>query len=190
MSDKIEPMTLDRMRDLIEAYGAEPDRWPSSERERALLFLETSKEAQDILAESKVLDTALDALPEPDMSQGIKSRVLDAFTPANPIAANENVGLVAAITQWHPQSNGSWLRAAAAAIVFGVLCGVGGAQIFAPPSTVIITQPALPEFEPLIQNEVAALTLNGELPAILADTGAQPEPTNEDTEEDSEIPLI
>jgi hypothetical protein len=194
MSDKIEPMTLDRLRELIEAYGANPERWPEQERGLAVVFIATSAEAQGLLEEAVALDRALDALPAPEPSQALRNGILNAFTPAKPVAANENDGLVATITRWRPRSHSAWHKAAAAAVMFGVLCGVGVSQVYTTTGTIVIAQQPFPQFiqpipEQPLQNGVAALTLDGEIPAILADTVLQPEATTDEASEDPEVPL-
>ena len=194
MSDKIEPMTLDRLRDLVDAYGAAPERWPDQERELTLVFIATSAEARGLIEEAKLLDAALDTLPTPEPSAVLRQSVRDAFTPPQPVAANENDGLVTTITQWRPRSNSSWHKAAAAAVMFGVLCGVGVSQVIAPASTIVIAQQPIPGFnQPItelpLQSDVAALSLDVEFPAIQTDTTLQADATNDETEEDSEVPL-
>ena len=194
MSDSIEPMTLDRLRDLIEAYGAGSERWPDQERELALVFISTSVEAQGLVEDAKTLDVALDTLPTPEPSPALRRSILDAFTPPKPIAANENDGWITTIAQWRPRSNSSWHKAAAAAVMFGVLCGVGVSQVFVPANTVVIVQQTLPDLiqpiaEQPLQNDVAALSLDGEFPALLTDTILQNESRNDEAGEDSEVPL-
>ena len=194
MSDRIEPITLDRLKDLIGAYGAAPERWPDQERELTLVFIATSEEAQGLLENAKTLDAALDTLWTPDPSPALRSSILDAFASLKLAAVNENDGLVAAIAQWRPRSNSAWHRVAAAAVIFGVLCGVGVSQIFTPANTVIIAQQPVTDFnlqiaEQPLQNGVAALTLDGGLPAIMTDTALQNEGSNDGPIEDSEVPL-
>ena len=55
-------VTPDRVRALLEAYGADPQRWPADEREEARRLI-----AADPLlaAEIAAFDTLLDALPAP-----------------------------------------------------------------------------------------------------------------------------
>jgi len=194
MSDKIKPMKLDRLQDLIDAYGAAPERWPNQERGLAQVFIATSKEAQGLLEEAKLLDGALDTLPTPEPSPALRQSVRDAFTPPKPAAANENTGLITNIAQWRPRSNRAWHKAAAAAVMFGVLCGVGVSQVFAPAGTVIIAQQSAPDFNQLIaeqppQNDIAALSLDGEFSANMTEIAPQNESNNDEAGEDTEVPL-
>ncbi len=63
-----ERMTPERLRRLLDAYGADAARWPSEERDRALALLRSSPALQDLRREAHELDGLLDqaALPEVD----------------------------------------------------------------------------------------------------------------------------
>ena len=50
---------LDRMKTLLDAYGADPTRWPEGERAAARELLAGSAEARAYAQEAKVLDTVL-----------------------------------------------------------------------------------------------------------------------------------
>jgi hypothetical protein len=52
-------MTIDRLRILIEAYGAEPTRWPDNERSYAITLMAQSAEARALVAEAASLDRLL-----------------------------------------------------------------------------------------------------------------------------------
>lgn len=54
-------MTPERFRDIVEAYGAIPRRWPASERAAAETFLRNNAEARDVLAREADLDRLLDS---------------------------------------------------------------------------------------------------------------------------------
>ncbi len=55
-------MRLERLKAIIEAYGAHAARWPEAEREAALACLEAQPEAQAWLAEARALDGMMDTL--------------------------------------------------------------------------------------------------------------------------------
>ena len=57
------PLTIERLRALLDAYGASPDRWPPDEREPALALLAQSTEAQALQVEAARLDALLDLVP-------------------------------------------------------------------------------------------------------------------------------
>jgi hypothetical protein len=54
-------MTLRRFRALTQSYGAELQRWPQEERDAARELLESSGEAQALLAQERSLDAAISA---------------------------------------------------------------------------------------------------------------------------------
>ena len=72
------PMSLERLRVILDAYGARADHWPPSEREAALALLADSGEARTLCDEAARLDAALDLLPAPEMPGDLLARVLAA----------------------------------------------------------------------------------------------------------------
>jgi hypothetical protein len=52
-------MTLDRLRDILDAYGADPAHWPESERAAMQELIATSPGAQTALAQAAALDALL-----------------------------------------------------------------------------------------------------------------------------------
>jgi hypothetical protein len=71
-----ESMTLERLRALIAAYGANPARWPLAERPAAEALLARSPEARAALADAEPLDTLLDAVPALSPSPALRAAVL------------------------------------------------------------------------------------------------------------------
>jgi hypothetical protein len=58
-------MTQKRVAELIAAYGAAPDKWPSAERDAALAVLRREPALQTELQQMAALDAALDRWPSP-----------------------------------------------------------------------------------------------------------------------------
>ena len=58
-------MNLDRLKSLLEAYGANPSRWPAEERDAAEAMIAASDQAREALAEASRLDALLDQAPPP-----------------------------------------------------------------------------------------------------------------------------
>jgi hypothetical protein len=56
-------ITLDRLKILLDAYGADPGRWPDGQREAARELLTRSPEARAYVQQASVLDTLLDTAP-------------------------------------------------------------------------------------------------------------------------------
>ena len=62
-------MKLGRFSAILEAYGADPNRWPSGEREDALALTKSSVPAARALAEARILDSVLLQQALPDIAQ-------------------------------------------------------------------------------------------------------------------------
>ena len=56
-------IAIDRLRSLIDAYGADPERWPTDERAAALLLLANSAEARAYARDAEALDAMLNRVP-------------------------------------------------------------------------------------------------------------------------------
>jgi hypothetical protein len=58
-------MTTERVRTLIDAYGADPERWPADDRDAARRLVEADPVLSAELADAASFDELLDALPAP-----------------------------------------------------------------------------------------------------------------------------
>lgn len=67
---------LQRLRELIDAYGAEPRRWPESERKAATRLLDDSVQARQWLAQARATDALLDGLQAPPPPEALRERLL------------------------------------------------------------------------------------------------------------------
>lgn len=77
-------MTLERLTRIVDAWGADPARWPDAEREEALALVARSAEARALVAAAARLDDALDALPPAATpSAALRARVA-ASAPSRP----------------------------------------------------------------------------------------------------------
>src|SRR5215510_465341 len=74
-------MTLQRLQQLLDAYGASLERWPSDERAAALALLEYSTEAQALRRETERFDSLLDLAPTLSPSAELTARILEAAPP-------------------------------------------------------------------------------------------------------------
>jgi hypothetical protein len=72
-------MNIERFRSLLEAYGANPARWPEAERVAALLFAEQSAEARDALQEAAAFDRLLDMTETQAATRALEDRILATF---------------------------------------------------------------------------------------------------------------
>jgi hypothetical protein len=119
-----ERMNLTRLRDILDAYGADPRRWPAAERDAALALLSGSEEARALRDEAAALDTLLDTAQVPAPSPELMAAILAGAAPAGWrrwLADFWPVGPV-----WQPAS------ALAAAVVLGVAVGIGAPDLVLP----------------------------------------------------------
>lgn len=75
-------MTLQRLEQLLDAYGASPERWPADERAAALTLLAHSVEARTLRDEAERFDLLLDCAPVLSPSAELTARVLAAVPTA------------------------------------------------------------------------------------------------------------
>ena len=71
-------MNIKRFTQIIEAYGADSNRWPESERQAALALLATSDEAQQLVQQARVLDNFLDTVAVTSPSLQLQQSIFDA----------------------------------------------------------------------------------------------------------------
>jgi len=69
-------MTTLRFIQLLESYGAKPNRWPQGERGSAMVFAEKFEDAQVLLSEAQALDAVLNSYKAPAPSDLLQARVL------------------------------------------------------------------------------------------------------------------
>ena len=105
-------MTIERLKALAQAYGADLRRWPPSQRPIADSLIATDPAARAALAEAAALDALLAASPTPSPSAQLTARVL-AGAPA-PRAARARRGRLA----WF--LGAGWTAAACAGVVAGL----------------------------------------------------------------------
>ena len=72
----IDALSADRFYDLVAAYGADPDRWPDSQRGAAVRCLVETQAARTAWRDAADVDTELDGVPGPDVSADLMAHVL------------------------------------------------------------------------------------------------------------------
>jgi negative regulator of sigma E activity len=111
-------MGMNRLRELLEAYGADPGRWPADERPAAIALLRDDPEAQRLQRRAAAIDSLLDRAT-PIAPPIIDAEKLVAAITAEPQKTAEIVTLRPAR---RPSPGTFWLKvaslAAAAAIGF------------------------------------------------------------------------
>jgi len=116
-------MTLARLEEILDAYGADPVRWPDGERAAMLDLLARSPDARRRRDEAAALDELLDAVPATPPSPALAARIL-AASPPRRIARRALVALVplaaaAVVTLWLGLERQPSRRVAAPAIAVG-----------------------------------------------------------------------
>lgn len=81
-------MSLIRFNELLDAYGADPERWPLEDRVGATELLARSSEARALARRAGEIDDLLDAtplnLPSSGESAALVSRIMDALPVTRP----------------------------------------------------------------------------------------------------------
>jgi len=116
-----EPLSIERLKALVSAYGAEPERFPADERAAALLLLSSSAEARALLERERELDVVLASADAPELSPTLLRR-LNEVPVRFPPATSRTSGWARALTAF------GWAAAAA----FGVYWGAHSASLEAP----------------------------------------------------------
>src|SRR5262249_25951605 len=125
-------MRMDRLRELLEAYGGEPGRWPANERAAAIALLAHDEEAARLQRAAAAIDSLLDRAP-PIAPPIIDAEKLVAEITAEPQSTAEVVTL-------RPKRQASpgafWLKVAslAAAALIGFLVSATQLTSFGDPS--------------------------------------------------------
>ncbi|MFC4728325.1 hypothetical protein [Coralloluteibacterium thermophilus] len=133
------PMTLDRLDTLLDAWGADPARWPAAERDAALALVAASAEARTRQAAAARLDAAL-ALPDPPgASMRLRRAVLDGIPVPRPGLAARLRGLLQPLGGWRMAG-----PAFAASLALGVAFGS-----FVPKQETAVDEDALVQFAQL-----------------------------------------
>jgi len=114
-------MDLARLREILDAYGADPRRWPGAERAAAEALIANSPEAALLREDAAALDMLLDLSAAPAASQELMARILGDRESAGWFAALWPFGPV-----WQPVS------AMAFAAVLGIVIGTAAPDIVIP----------------------------------------------------------
>lgn len=117
-------ITLTRLSELLEAYGADPDRWPLEDRVAALELLAYSAPARNLLRQAAELDTLLDTapltMPSSASAEALAARIVERSFVSNIVALARR-----------PKISWGWPNwtALAAAAVAGLIVGWSGLNI-------------------------------------------------------------
>lgn len=120
-------LTINRVKELIAAYGGDPARWPDEERGEAEAALGSSPEAEMLLEEARRIDAALAARPAPAPTDRAFVDRLMAI-PAEAAAATQGAGLVSRLAALMPMGR-VLPQAAALGVAFFLGAGIGWAEL-------------------------------------------------------------
>ncbi len=144
-------MTLERLRAILDAYGAAPDRWPPEERTAAVLLLDRSEDARPAHAEAMHLDIALDHANAPGPAPELVARLHRRGIARQGLSAR----IAAMLPGWlSGGTRAPWTRPAAFAltmglgIVIGLAIPRGGDPGADRPQTARLAVGAVTAFEP------------------------------------------
>lgn len=125
---KHKEITLQRLREMLEAYGASAARWPESERLAAEALIAASAEARALMADAVRLDHLLDLAPVDEPSSALVSRLMAARPRASEDIAQARVAKVERRSLWRSFVDAIWPYGSpafpAGALVASVMLGV------------------------------------------------------------------
>ncbi len=87
-------ITMDRLEQILDAYGANPDAWPQSEREAVEALLQSSEQARLLRRQAAELDQMLDAAESIEPSAALRQRIVDAL-PARAASFGQRLDRIA-----------------------------------------------------------------------------------------------
>lgn len=117
-------MDIERLAEILDAYGADPKRWPEAERPAAEALLASSQDAARLHADALALDTLLDLSRAPEPSPELMASIL---------AGAEKRGLGAWLADFWPFGP-AWQPASAfaLAVILGIAAGAGVPDLVLP----------------------------------------------------------
>jgi hypothetical protein len=138
-------MTPDRLKELLDAYGADPDRWPLEERMAMLDLLARSEAAKDLAAPAAALDTLLDSTPLPMPSAAAAEALGARIMHRLPARMADRIGTPLRAAFGWP----NWVALAAATVAGLVIgwstLGVGSGLAAGPELADVLSSPAVLE---------------------------------------------
>lgn len=121
-------MPLDRIRALLDTYGAMPERWPEEERAAAQDLLAESNDAQALLRETTLFDGALDLVEAPAPSEELARRI-EELVYLRPATATQRPRQKPSLAHRLRSWRAAWRPAVLAASgALGLAIGVAAAQ--------------------------------------------------------------
>jgi len=124
-------MNMDRLTELLEAYGADPARWPETERPAAQALLAATPAAREMQREMAALDQMLGQPPTIQPDSGLQARILRQLPPeAGIFGATQRFDVWAALGRLLPlRAAMPQLAVLAVALTLGISAGLGDLEI-------------------------------------------------------------
>lgn len=183
MPDTDKLITLERLKDLLAAYGARPAKWPAEERAAALALIETSENARMLFNEEQALDALLEQVAEPEVSEALHGRVRSIAMPS--AAASTPSLLTQLFERFRPQSQMAWQGAVVMAGVSGIVVGVSMSAIVmdtgATPTTVVAISGDTVEAEAMGINTVTPVESPNFAYSLTGESVTETETTTDDS---------
>lgn len=144
---------LQRLDEVLAVYGANPDRWPESERDALERFAHSDAEAARLLKEAVALEKVMSHAPAGGAEQALKDRIVAAAVADGSREARVVPMTAAARPRRGLGRQGTWWQVAAMAASFavGVYLGVAGlsGNAFEPALNFAASDLLIEEGEPL-----------------------------------------
>jgi hypothetical protein len=119
-------MDLSRFKMILDAYGSDPDHWPTDEKQQALTLLSKSSKAKELQQIASKLDLLLDTFHVPEPSPELMAKIL-MQTPSSYSQSNRTYWL-----SWFPFEQ---LWQPATVLAFSAFLGIMvGTQLPPPPT--------------------------------------------------------
>jgi hypothetical protein len=134
-----------RLAEVLDAYGADPARWPAAERDRLKAHVENTPDLQALLIEAREIDRILASAKPPSVPAGAAARLLAQVGQQKPAATVIPFGRARARPR---PSIWSWGAAAALAASFclGIFLGttnfaarLGGSDVVEIDDPIVLT---------------------------------------------------
>lgn len=123
-------MTLDRLQQLAAAYGADPRRWPESERDAAAALIAGSSAAREVLTQAGELDAVLAVVPA-DVPDAAMARLTSA-TAFPPLRQISSPTMASVDGWWGSLASAFWPRATvfAGMMALGIITGLAVEPVY------------------------------------------------------------
>jgi len=138
-------MTVDEFRDFLNSWGANQDLWPVENAPAAANLLVRSVEAQALFKAAAALDALLEAVPQPELSDSLRNRVMALGPQDRKVSTIGTTSLTERMTAFfgalmRPAIAGAAVAGIAVGIGISTLGGLSGLEREAP-QTVAVTAP-------------------------------------------------